>query len=102
MHLFSDSAITDNLKKADFSCTGSEFMTLAPMTQRYFERVVLPRGERVDNVSSLLAVLEALMLLISVKTGTVAADKLEAAIIKHLTLFQATCGDDLVRPKHHD
>ena len=80
-------------------------MTLAPVIHRYFERVVLPRGERVDNVNSLLAVLEALTQLISVETGTLSADKLEAAIIKHLILFKATYGDDLVRPKdttiHH-
>lgn len=101
LQLFTDSANVNNSRKGSFSSSGSEFITLVPVMHRYFEKVVLPRGEQVDRVKSVLAVLEVIMLLISLKTGTVSADELEAAIKKHLILFKAVYGDAMVRPKHH-
>jgi hypothetical protein len=100
-HLFTESANANNSKKGSFSSSGSEFLTLVPVIHRYFSRVVLPRGQHVLFVQSLLAVLHVVMLLNAVKTGTVTSDELHLAIIAHLVLFKQAYGEDLFRPKHH-
>ena len=92
---------TKKYRKKSFSCTGSEFLTLAPLLHRYFERVVRDRGEHVDKIDSMLAVLNVVMLLVSLKTGMVTHEALNAAILHHLTLFLAAWGESYVRPKHH-
>ena len=99
--LFSDSAIKNNLRKGSFTCSGSEFLTLAPIALRYFERVVAARNRCMEMVTSMIAVLQVVVILIELKSGTVSADTLTAAIKKHLDLFKAAYGDSAVRPKHH-
>jgi hypothetical protein len=100
-HLFADEKNKNNYSKKSFTCTGSEFLTLAPIMHRYFERVVKPRGEQLDKVNSMLAVLSVVMLLTSLKTGTVTAEHLNTAIVTHLALFLVAWGEQYVRPKHH-
>lgn len=100
-HLFSDAANTNNAKKGSFSCTGSEFITIAPVLHRYFDRVVRARGQLMPYVLSFLAVLEVVILLTAVRSGCVTADELTAAIIHHLELYVAAYGPDCTRPKHH-
>lgn len=100
-HLFSKSANANNAKKGSFSCTGSELLTLAPILHRYFTRVVAPRGEHMENVKSIIAVLTVVTMLISVRSGTIGPDELFAAITEHLQLYVACYGADAVRPKHH-
>ena len=101
MCLFTDSAITNNNKNGKFSCSGSQCITLVPILHRYLKLVVLPRGEHVAHVKSMLAVLDVIMLLMSLKTGTVSAGELGEAIMNHLIQFKAVYGDNKVRPKHH-
>jgi len=100
-HLFTASANTNNYKKASFTSTGSEFLTLTPVLHRYFAKVAAARDECMPFVQSMMAVLTVVMMLQSVKTGTVGADELFAAIVTHLTLYQIAYGDDATRPKHH-
>ena len=100
-HLFTESANANNNRKGSFSCTGSEFLTLVPIIHRYFSRVVLPRGQHVAFVRSLLAVLHVVVLLNAIKTDTVTSDELQRAIVEHLVLFKQAYGEDLFRPKHH-
>lgn len=100
-HLFSAEKNANNAKKSDFSCTGSEFLTIAPVLQRYFDRVVKARGELMPYVLSFLAVLEVVILLTAVRSGEVTAEQLTAAILKHLQLYVLAYGRDMVRPKHH-
>ena len=100
-HLFTTSANANNARKGAFMSSGSEFMTLVPVLHRYFSEVVTARGEFLQHVQSMLAVLTVVMLLQAVKTGTVSAATLMAAITTHLTLYVACYGDDAARPKHH-
>jgi hypothetical protein len=100
-HLFSPSANANNAKKGSFTCTGSEFLTLAPVLHRYFDRVVRGRGQLMANVDSMVACLAVVLLLVSVKTGLVSASVLFSAISVHLPLYKACYGDGCVRPKHH-
>ena len=100
-HLFTVDKNKNNYKKKSFSCTGSEFLTLAPILHYYFDKVVKPRGEQLQIVASMLAVLSVVMLLSSLNTGTISAEKLDEAILHHLHLFLAAWGDAYVRPKHH-
>ena len=80
---------------------GSEFLTMVPVIHRYFDNDVKARGEHLDKVNSMLAVIEVIMLLLALKTGTVSADQLTNEIVKHVVLFQSAWGEDYVRPKHH-
>ena len=100
-HLFTAEKNANNYKTGNFSCTGSEFLTLVPVIHRYFATVVTARGIHMDKVNSMLAVLEVVMLLLALKTETVTADQLTKAIVKHLALFQIAWGETRVRPKHH-
>ena len=100
-HLFQAEKNKNNFRKKTFSCTGSEFLTMTPMLHYYFDKVVKPRGEQLEVVSSMLAVLSVVMLLSSLKTGTVSADQLDKAIMEHLGLFLIAWGEEYVRPKHH-
>ena len=43
-HLFSGSAIKNNLKSGGFTCTGSQMPTLAPVLKDYLQRIVHPTG----------------------------------------------------------
>ena len=100
-HLFSTSANTNNYKKASFTSTGSEFLTLTPVLHRYFTKVVAAREQCMPFVLSMLAVLTVVMMLNAVKTGTICADELLVAITAHLNLYRDAYGEDLMRPKHH-
>ena len=100
-HLFTAAANKNNFKNGSCSCTGSEFLTLAPILSRYLRNVVLPRNEHVQNVESMLAVPDVLELIQAVKTGTVHHKELKAAFVKHLQLYKACYGADAFRPKHH-
>lgn len=100
-HLFTPAANKNNNKNASFSCTGSEFLTLAPLLSRYLRNIVVPRGEFLDHAMSMLAVLDVLELIQAVKTGTVEHSTLRKAIVKHLKLYKACYGANAFRPKHH-
>jgi len=100
-HLFTDSAVKNNYKSSSFSCTGSEMLTLAPVLHRYLQKVVRPRGQFLEYVDSMIAVLDVLELLQGVKTGTVHWKDLDKAIVKHLVLFKACYGASSFKPKHH-
>jgi hypothetical protein len=100
-HLFSASANQNNSKKGSFSCTGSEFLTLAPVLSRYLRHVALPRGQFLDHINSMLSVLDVVAMLQAVKTGTIHPDELEKAIVQHLQLYKLCDGAKAFRPKHH-
>lgn len=100
-HLFSDSAIKNNLKNKSFTCTGSQMLTLAPVLKDYLQRIVYPRGQFLEYVDSLIALLEVIEQLQSVKTGTVHWKDLDKAIVKHLVMFKACYGATAFVPKHH-
>ena len=100
-HLFDDDANRNNYRKGNFTCTGSEFLTLVPVLHRYFSCVVSLREECMEHVNSMLAVLMVVMLLQSVRSGQVSAGALAAAIFHHMTCFLACYGEDFIRPKHH-
>ena len=55
-HLFTAEKNANNYKTGNFSCTGSEFLTLVPVIHRYFANVVKARGRHLDKVNSMLAV----------------------------------------------
>ena len=82
-HLFTASANSNNSKKGTFSCTGSEFLTLVPVLHRYFTRVVAARNQHMPNVKSMIAVLTVVMMLMSVRSGTIQPDDLFRAITEH-------------------
>lgn len=100
-HLFHDDKNRNNYRKKSFTCTGSQFLTLTPLLHYYFDKVVKPRGEQLEIVNSMLAVLSVIMLLTSLNTGTISSEQLTEAILLHLHLFSVAWGDDYVRPKHH-
>ena len=100
-HLFTAEKNAHHFKTGNFSCTGSEFLTLVPVIHRYFATVVTARGMHMDKVNSMLAVLEVVMLLLALKTETVTADQLTKAIVKHLVLFKLAWGETQWRPKYH-
>ena len=52
-------------------------------------------------VASMVAVLQVVVLLLDLKAGTVSADALTTAILRHLGLYSIAYGDSAVRPKHH-
>lgn len=100
--MFTDNAIKNNLKNSKFTCTGSEFVQLAPMFHRYFTKIRSREpADLQPYIDSMLACLETIILLQSTRTGTVTSDELHDSIMKHLKLFLHTWGIDFVRPKHH-
>ncbi len=100
-HLFTESANRNNAANGGFTCSASEFLSLAPILHRYFSRVVQPRGFFLPLVLSMIAVLEVVMLLQAVKTGQVTPDALWDAIVRHLRLYKEAYGSGKMRPKHH-
>ena len=102
MHLFEDEArLKRYVKNADLPCTASEFLTLAPLLRRYMVHVVKERNQQPKYVDSMIAALDVLELLQSVKCGVVTPEKLHTAIEKHMRLFKEAYGEKAVRPKHH-
>ncbi len=101
IRLFSESASKNNLRKGGFTCSGSEFLTLAPIALRYFQRVAVPRNQCMKQVASLIAVLEVVVLLTKLKSGTVSPAALTLAVEQHLELYKKAYGESAVRPKHH-
>lgn len=100
-HCFTDEHNSTNSKKGSFTSTGSEFLTIAPVLHRYFDRVVRARGQLMPYVLSFIAVLEVVILLNAVRSGCVSAPELAAAVQNHLLLYVAAYGDNMTRPKHH-
>ena len=100
-HLFSEQANRNNAKKGAFTCTGSEFLTIAPVVLRYFKNVVQPRGLLAKEVASMIAALEVVELLQATRTGSVSPEQLSRAIFKHLDLCLASYGEEFCKPKHH-
>ena len=90
-----------NIRNEKFSSTASEFLVLAPIFLQYCKRVLLPRGERIPQVESMIACLEALEMIQAVKAYNVDPTDLSRAIKKHLDLFIAAYGKSSIRPKHH-
>jgi hypothetical protein len=103
MHLFESKNYKKYVKKGgSFGSTASEFLSLTSVLHRYFSRVALPRGECVDQVKSMIAVLDVLELLQAVKVGGhVRPDHLHVAIQAHLDLLVVAYGHKTQRPKHH-
>ena len=100
-HLFRPAANLNNSRKGTFACTGSEFLTLAPVLKRYVGNVIIPRGQFVAHAESMLAVLKVVELLQALKTGTVDHGDLHEAIVEHLRLYKSCYGSKKMRPKHH-
>ena len=105
-HLFTPSANKNNLRKGSFSCTGSEFLTLAPVIHRYCKEVVLRKAQEfapqfVNHALSMIAVCFVIMLLTNQTLLEVSASQLATAINNHIQLYKAVYGDDAMRPKHH-
>ena len=105
-HLFEPAANKNNRKKGSFSCTGSEFLTLAPVIHRYVSEVVLKRARNmspqfVNHALSLIAVCLVVMLLVNQVVLELDGDQLAAAINEHIALYKVVYGDDSMKPKHH-
>ena len=99
--LFTKASQKNNLKNASFSSSVSEFLTLAPILARWLACVVAVRGEAMELVRSMIAVLQVLELLQAVRRTRVLPELLRAAIEGHFKLFLLAWGEDYVRPKHH-
>lgn len=99
--LFGATEIRNALRKASFTCTASEMLTLAPVLARYMSHVCSPRGEHLEHIESLRAGLHVLEILQDVKRRVVSKERLQAAIHAHLQKYVAAYGRDAVRPKHH-
>ncbi len=100
-HLFTEASNRNNARKGSFTSTASEFLTLAPVLYRYFTNVVKQRNQFMPYVLSMIAVLNVVMLLQSVKTGEITPERLFIAITEHLILYTAAYGEGACRPKHH-
>ena len=102
-YILSDDRVRLNLSKAQFSCSASEFLTVAPLLQLYIRRKVVPRGECELECNSMLTVLDYLELIYNIKTGIKVVTHVEllAMIEAHLDLFERCYGEGLMRPKHH-
>ena len=99
--LFSPSLNKNNVGKAHFQCSASEFLTLAPILKRYLEKILVPRAECKAAAASMLASLYLLELLVNVRRNTVTPEQLTVAAAVHFISFRTAHGDDQVRPKHH-
>jgi hypothetical protein len=103
--LFSESAITNNLKKESFGSSASEFLTLTPVMLLYFVRIATPRhadqARLMPYVLSIIAVLQCVILLSAIKFGTVSYESLRDAIFGHYAMFIAAYGEASSRPKLH-
>lgn len=100
-HLFTDSANRNNLARASFSSTASEFLTLCPVMLRYMTHICTPRGQGMVMVESMIAVLLVVEALQAVKRGLTTPDALRALIVRHIRCFIAAYGANSMRPKHH-
>ena len=100
-HLFDPDRYRNYLKTESFPAIASDFLTLTPILRRYLSHVVAQRGEGMQYVRSIQAVLDVIDILQAVKAGAVRPEVLGAAIRKHLELYKAAYGDSSVRPKHH-
>ena len=105
MHLLDAAHAKRFIKSEDFACTASEFLTLAPIINRFLKRVVFQQveGTHVDkNVLSMIAVLDVIGLLQACKVkGAVSPETLYEFIKLHLDYFKTAYGDIEMRPKHH-
>ena len=102
-YILSPDRIKNNLKKSSFSSSASELLTLLPMLQRYTTHTVLGRQECEQECRSLLAVLDYLECIASMKSGRncIDAPTLLSKIVHHLNLFKECYGEETMRPKHH-
>jgi len=100
-HLFDATRYKNYLRSGSFPAIASEFLTIAPVLRRYLSNVVARRGQCMQYVSSMQAVLDVVDLLQAAKTGALQPVVLFQAITKHFELFKAAYGDNAVRPKHH-
>jgi hypothetical protein len=104
-HLFEPAANKNNKKKGSFSCTGSEFLTLAPVIHRYFTEVVAKRAEQcpkfMNHARSMAAVCKVIILLVFLPTSGLSWEQLAIAIHEHIELYKLVYGAETMRPKHH-
>jgi len=102
-HLFDAAANRNNRKKGSISCTGSEFLTLAPIVHRYFAEVVSKRAspEFKNHALSMVACCAVVMMLVSQVILALKADELAIAISAHIELYLLVYGAEEMRPKHH-
>ena len=103
--VFNPTANANNLAKGKFSSTASELATLAPVLFLYFSRVCAHRhagDERFQtHIRSMIAVLQVILMLMAMRTGSLTAETLAVAIVGHVNLYKAAYGVDAMRPKHH-
>ena len=103
--LFDVASIKKYLKNEAFSSSSSELLTLAPVLARFFATVgmafTIAAGVCSSEVLSILAVLDVLDLLQTVKRNIVSPSQLHTAIRRHLDLFWEAYGEEHWRPKHH-
>ena len=79
-HLFTSERSKANYRNSNVSSTASELLSLAPILLRYLKHVVLPRGEALPQVNSMIVCLKVLELFQAIKTHSTKPAELGAAI----------------------
>ena len=107
LHMLDDAYYHNWIRSGDFPCTASEMLTLGPLLRRWLSQVMRPcaaivNDTLVEHVDSLIACLDTLDMMNSLKTGAGPTPaKLAEAISNHLHLFLKCYGRDAMRQKHH-
>ena len=99
--LFDETANNKNLKNEAFSSSASELLTLAPVLASFFSAIVAPMGICSAAVACIIALLNVVELLATVKRGIVSPRQLLTAILEHLRRFLDVYGRGRWKPKHH-
>lgn len=87
--------------KETFKAGASELLSVYSVVRHFIESILEPSGFLAAQIASALALFNVLDALVCMKRGLVTADRLEAAIVRHLQLYQAAYPDSYVKPKHH-
>ena len=105
MRMFDAAHASRFLATGDFASTASEFLSLAPLMNRFLKRVVTLQvaGTHLEeHVACMTAVLDVLDILQACKIkGAVCPNALQIAIKGHLVLYKRVYGESSMRVKHH-
>ena len=91
----------DGSMRGKVNASASEALSLAPVLRKFMKDVVQPRGILTDIVTSMLLLLDTVVLLGRAVTGEVQAKQLEDSISAHLRASQVAWGYSLWLPKCH-
>ncbi len=100
-HLFDDKASTSHHKAEHFGSKASDLLWLTPVLLRLFVVAALAQGYCIEMVESLIACLEVVYMLPTLRRGAMTPHVFMAYIMNHLTRFKKAWGDAYMRPKHH-